>query len=393
MRPEEVKRTEKKHMMPVYSRFDPVITRGKGAYVYDTEGRKYLDFLGGIATCTVGHANSMVCRAINEAAKSIINTTCLFYSEPQARLAAKLSSYYGGGMCFFSNSGAEANEAAIKLARKHTGRKEIISFRHGFHGRTLGSLAATGKENIKKQFRPMAPGFRQVPYNDAKALEKSVTKKTAAVIAEPIQGEAGITMPDRGFLKRVSEICRKKGALLIIDEVQSGMGRTGKFFAYQHEGIKPDMVTMAKGLANGVPIGVTIAGKNVSSSFACGDHGSTFGGNNLSCAAALAVIEFMEKNGLMKNAARQGDYFMKKLRRINPDRIREVRGRGLMIGIEMKEQCSETVNKLVSSGLLCVCTSDNVIRFLPPLMITRKDVDRALRIISNIVGKHNGKGA
>src|SRR3989338_1354678 len=285
----QIKETEKNHIMQTYGRFDVVIDHGKGCYVYDKEGKEYLDFLGGLATCAVGHGNPAVSKAISEQAKKLINMTNLYYTEPQAVLAEKLSMLSGLQKCFFCNSGTEANEAAIKLAKKITKKKRFIAFEGSFHGRTTASLSATWKVKYKDPFTPLAPDVVFAKYDDIDSLKSVISADFAAVIIEPIQGEAGIIVPEPGYLKRVEELCHANGVLLIIDEVQAGTGRTGKFFAYLHEQVKPDIVTTAKGLANGIPIGVCISDYD----FDRGEHASTFGGNNLSCAAANAVIDYM----------------------------------------------------------------------------------------------------
>ncbi len=379
MKINEIKQMEKKHIMQTYGRFDVVITKGEGAYVYDINGKKYLDFLGGIACCSVGHGNSKVVKAISEQAKKLLNITNLYYTEAQVELASKLSKLSGLKKCFFCNSGAEANEAAVKLAKKITGKKKFIAFEQGFHGRTTASLALTWKKKYKKPFEPLMPSVIFVPYDNVNALEKAIDSDIAAVIIEPIQGEAGIVVPSPGYLKKVSSICEKNDVLLIVDEVQSGNGKTGKFFAYLHSGIKPDIVTIAKGLANGVPIGVCISDLEFDKS----EHASTFGGNSLSCAAANATIDYILENKLMENAVKVGNYFIGKLKGLN---VKKVKGKGLMIGVELnKDNAKEIVDKCLDKGLLLNNTSENVLRFLPPLIITEKDVDKAIEILGSVL--------
>lgn len=380
MNSKQVKELEKEHVMQTYARQDLVVEKGRGCYVYDKEGKRYLDFLGAIATCSVGHGNIKVANAIYRQAKKIITITNLYYSEPQVLLAKKLSELSGLKKCFFCNSGSEANEAAIKLAKKITGKKKFIAFENSFHGRTTGSLAATWKAKYREPFAPLSPAVEFVKYGDASALRKAITKETAAVILEPIQGEAGIIMPGKGFLKEVRKICDENKILMIVDEVQTGTARTGKFFAYQNEGIKPDIVTVAKGLASGVPIGACISDFD----FALGDHGSTFGGNNVSCAAALATIDCIEEKNLLKNADAVGNYFMAKLNALKAGKkiIKEVRGKGLIIGVELKEnKAKDIVKKCLENGLLCNAATDSVLRFLPPLVTTKKEVDSAIKIL------------
>ncbi len=386
MEVKDIKELEKKYIMQTYTRFNLVVDHGKGCYIYDKNGKEYLDFLGGIATCSVGHGNKQVVKAISEQAKKLINITNLYYTEPQVELAKNLAKLSALGKCFFCTSGTEANEAAIKLAKKITGKKKFIAFEHSFHGRTTASLALTWKEKYKKPFEPLMPDAVFVKYDDINALEKAISPDIAAVVIEPIQGEAGIIVPSSGYLKKVSEICREHGILLIVDEVQSGTGKTGKFFAYQHEGIKPDIVTIAKGLANGVPIGVCISDYD----FDKGEHASTFGGNSLSCAAALATISYIEENGLMQNAAKVGDYFIKKLNQLKNKYkiIKKVKGKGLMIGVELNEnKAKETVEKCLEQGLIINNVTDNTLRFLPPLIIGKKDVDKAIKILEEVLKK------
>lgn len=384
MKAKEIIGLEKKYVMQTYSRFNLVVEHGKGCYIYDKDGKKYLDFLGGIATCSVGHGNPEVSKAICSQAKKLINITNLYYTEPQVILAEKLAKLSGLKKCFFCNSGTEANEAAIKLAKKITGKKKFIAFKDSFHGRTTASLALTWKEKYKKPFEPLGLDVVFVEYNDINALEKTITPEIAAVVIEPIQGEAGVIVPDKGYLKKVEEICHKNNILLIIDEVQSGNGKTGKFFAYQHENVKPDIVTLAKGLANGIPIGVCISNYEFDKS----EHASTFGGNNLSCAAANAVIDYILDNKLMENAVKVGNYFMKKLNELKNKYkiIKKVKGKGLMIGVELNEnKAKEITEKCLEKGLIINNATDNILRFLPPLVISEKEVDEAVGILKGVL--------
>lgn len=382
MEAEKIKQLEEKYVMQTYGRYNLAVDYGKGCYVYDPSGKKYLDFLGGIACAPLGHGNEYVAKAISTQAKKLIQISNLYYSEQQVVLAEKLAKISGLGKCFFCNSGTEANEAAIKLAKKVTGKKKFIAFEHAFHGRTTGSLAATWKEKYKAPFEPLTPEVIFVKYNDIKELEKAITKEIASVIIEPIQGEAGIIVPDPGYLKKVEQLCNKNKVLLIVDEVQSGNGRTGKFFAYLHEDIKPDIVTTAKGLANGVPIGVCIAKQGID--FDKTNHASTFGGNSLSCAAANATIDFMLKEKLMENAVEVGNYFMKELGKLK--NVKKVKGKGLMIGVDLNEdKAKEVVDKCIEKGLLLNNATENTLRFLPPLNITKKDVDDAIEILKEVL--------
>lgn len=376
---------EKKHVMQTYSRPGFVIDYGKGCYVFDKDGKKYIDLVGGLATCTLGHGNLEFANAVKEQISKITSPTNLYYSEQQVILAEKLAKLSGLDKCFFSNSGTESAEAAIKLTRKYTKKPGIISTKHGFHGRTFGSLSATWKEKIKNPFKPLLSNFKHVEYGDANAVEKAIDKKTGAVIVEPIQGEAGIIIPPKDYLKKLRGICDKHNILMIVDEVQTGCGRTGKFFAFEHSGIKPDIVMLAKGLANGIPIGVTIAKEKIASSFVKGDHGSTFGGNPVSCCAANFTIDYMLSKKLIQNAASQGKYLISKLKSMNQSSVKEIRGKGLMIGMEMKNKTGSIVKKCSDKGLLVNSASENVLRFLPPLTVNKKIIDDGIKILAGVL--------
>ncbi len=370
---------EKKSIMQTYNRNKLLIAKGKGSILYDNEGNSYLDLLGSIATCSVGYANPEVNAAIKTQADKIITTTNLFYTEPQIELAEKLSQITQLDKSFFTNSGAEANETAIKLARKHTKKKGIISTIGGFHGRTLGALSATGKPKYTESFKPLIPGFSHIPFGDAEALKKEITNDTAAFIVEPIQGESGIIVPEPDYLNKVREICDQKNVLLILDEVQTGNGRTGEYFCYQHNKILPDILTTAKGLANGIPIGATLAKCEVADSFERGDHASTFGGNPLACQTALATINYIEKNNLMENAEKNGKTAMKLLQELN--KVQEVRGKGLMIGIQIDDNAAIIVEKCLEKKLIINKCTDNVLRILPALTITEDELKKGINIL------------
>ncbi|HEX5797437.1 MAG TPA: acetylornithine transaminase [Candidatus Saccharimonadales bacterium] len=377
---DKLKKLEKSHIMQTYKRTDVVFVRGEGCYLYDSAGKRYLDFIGGLATCSVGHGNKQVAKAVADQASELASASNLYYSEPQVLLAKRLSELSGLKKCFFCHSGAEANEAAIKLAKKVTGKKHFIAFKDSFHGRTTGSLALTWKNEFKEPFLPLSPKVTFVDFNDVAAIERAVNADTAAVFIEPVQGEAGVNVPENGFLRQIRELCDSRKILMIVDEVQTGVGRTGKFFAYQHEDIKPDIVTVAKGLGGGLPIGVCIADYELEA----GEHGSTLGGNNVSAAAALATLDYIKQHNLTDNAARTGDYLQKKLIELKDlsDMIKAVRGKGLMIAIELKEKKSKAiVSQCLSLGLVCNAPTDNVIRFLPPLTVTKDQIDEALQIL------------
>ncbi|HIH42508.1 TPA: aspartate aminotransferase family protein [Candidatus Woesearchaeota archaeon] len=381
----ELEQSEKQYHLQVFGRYPVAIEHGKGCYVWDFAGKKYIDMIGAIATCSVGHGNKEVVKAITEQAKKVITTTNLYYTEPQLLLAKKLAEISGLQKSFFTNSGSEANETAIKIAIKYTKKHEFICAINCFHGRTLGALSATWKPKFKKPFEPLLEKFIFVEYNNADAVENAITENTAAVMIEPIQGEGGVIVPDAGYLKKLREICDRRNILMIVDEVQSGTGKTGKFFAYQHSGILPDIVTVAKGIANGVPLGATIVSEKVAACMEKGDHGCTFGGNPLACSSALATIKYIEDNNLMHNASEVGKYLLKVLAAIKHRYIKEVRGLGLMLSIEVTDKCKEIVLKLHEFGLLCAQTSDVNIRFLPALILTKKDADKAVKIIKKVL--------
>ncbi len=376
---EEIKRKDNEYIMPTYGRLDLVAEKGSGCHVYDKNGKKYLDFLGGLACVSVGHGNREVASAIARQAKTLIQMSNYYYTEQQVLLAEKLAKLSGLKKCFFCNSGAEANEAAIKLAKKITGKKEFVVCKGAFHGRTHAALSATWKLEFREPFLPLVEGFKFVEYNDQAAIENAIGENTAAVMLEPIQGEAGVVVPDDNYLEEVSEICKKKGVLLILDEVQTGNGRTGKYFAYQHAGIIPDIVTTAKGIANGVPLGACISNYE----FEKGNHASTFGGNPLACAAANATIDYMLKNNLMENATEVGNYFMKKLAGMR--NVKKVKGKGLMIGAEINADAKKVVEECLKKGLIINSVNDFTLRFLPPLNIAKKDADEALRILGKVL--------
>jgi len=385
MESKDIMKKEKKYVMQTYSRLPLVISHGAGSYIFDKDGKKYLDLVGAIATNSVGYGNKFVSKAVGEQSKKLINATNLYYTEAQVLLAEKLHNTSGLDRAFFSNSGTEAVEAALKLARKYTKKKGIISTAHGFHGRTFGALSATGKESIKKPFEPLVPHFRQIPYNNPEALKHAITDNTAAFIVEPIQGEAGVIIPQDDYLIHIREICEQKDVLLIVDEIQTSL-RTGSWFAFQHQKIMPDIITIAKGIANGVPLGATMAREEVANAFEKGDHGSTFGGNSLSCAAALATIDFIEKNDLITQAKKKGEHFLKQIRSIDSSLDKEARGKGLMAALELKENNAlEITKKALSYGLIVNKVSDNTLRFLPPLTITEKEIDEGIGILEKVL--------
>ncbi|HWN57208.1 MAG TPA: aspartate aminotransferase family protein, partial [Methylomirabilota bacterium] len=356
-----------RNLVDVYGCLPLAFVRGHGAYLYDADGNRYLDFFCGLAVTSLGHGNPRVVRAIKEQAEKLTHVSNVFHTEPTARLAERLANRFGGGKVFLANSGAEANEAAIKLARRwgsnaSAGRYEILATLGSFHGRTLATLSATGQEKYHQGFQPLMPGFRLVPFDDVAALERARHDETVAVMVEPIQGEGGVVMPRPDYLKRLREFCDRNKMLLILDEVQVGMGRTGRFFAYEHAGIKPDIVTLAKALGGGLPIGAMIARPEIASSFTPGSHGSTFGGNPVACAAAGAVMDAIDQDGVLENASSVGAYILERLGKFakSCDRIAEVRGLGMIIGVVLKHDTRAIVDACLKERLLVNGTNGNV---------------------------------
>lgn len=392
---EDVFAQDAQYYMPVFARYNIVLSHGEGPYVYDTDGKRYLDFLAGIAVNILGHAHPKVAEAVADQAKKLIHCSNLYYTEAQVKLIKSLAEISGMDKVFIANTGAEANEGALKLARKYgktisPDKYEIITAEHSFHGRTLATLTATAQPKYQQGYEPLPGGFRYVNYNDIAALEAIMSDKTCAVMLEPVQGEGGINIPDADYLPKVRALCDKYGALLIVDEIQSGMGRTGKMMAYQNFDVKPDIVTLAKGLGGGVPIGAFMATDRVASVFHPGDHGTTFGGNPLACAAANAVLAVVEAENIPANAALVGEYMLaglKKLQENYPVLISEVRGKGLMIGAKLTKPGRDIVNRCMEEGALINCTNVDVLRFVPPLNITAKHVDEMLAILDKVLAE------
>ncbi len=374
---------ESKYLMHAYKRSNILLTEGNGVYVTDSSGKTYLDFVGGIGTCLIGHGNKNFASVLREQASKLIGVSNLYYTEQQLFLAERLCKLSGGKRVFFSNSGTEANECAFKLARLCTKKTKVISVEGGFHGRTYGSLSATYAKKYRNGFEPLVSGFLVVEDN-LKAIENAVDENTAAVIIECIQGEAGIKLHENNYLKQLRKLTAEKNVLLIIDEIQTGNGRTGEYFAFQHAGITPDLITLSKGLANGIPIAATIS-TAAELDFQISLHGSTFGGNSLACAAANYVIDYVLKHELMKNAADSGNYFMSKLKQLDSPMVKEVRGKGLMIGVELNQEAEEAVRKCEEKGLLVNCVNKTTLRFLPALIATKNDVDNALEILAGVL--------
>ena len=382
--------------LPVFNRYKIVLDHGEGVYVFDNNGRKYIDFLAGIAVNVLGHAYVPLVKTIAEQAGRMIHCSNLYYTQAQADAAERLVRLSGLGKAFFANSGAEANEGAIKIAHKYAHAKDpeksqIITAWHSFHGRTLATLTATGQPKYHEGFGPLPTGFDYVHYGEIEELARMMSAKTCAVMLETIQGEGGVHVPTAEYLKRVRELCDEHGALLIFDEIQSGMGRTGKLFAYEHFGVKPDIVTLAKGLAGGVPIGAFVVTDEVAGAFHAGDHGTTFGGNPLACAAANVVLDTVQKEGILGHVDKVGAYFREKLegfRKKHPTLIKEVRGMGLLLGMELTTEGRGIVDECLAQGAIINCTAGNVLRFVPPLIVKEAHIDELCAILEPILAKY-----
>lgn len=393
---EQIFAKDKEDYISVFARYNIVLDHGDGPYVYDTQGKKYIDFLAGIAVNVVGHNYKPLVDAVSRQAAKMIHCSNLYYTEVQVEAAEKLKKLSGMDKVFFGNSGAEANEGAIKLARKYATdidpeKIQIISAIHSFHGRTIATLTATGQDHYHHGFGPLPAGFDYVPFNDIDALEAKMSDKTCAVMLEAIQGEGGVHVPDEDYLPKVRALCDKYNAVLIFDEVQCGMGRTGTFFGCQQFGVKPDIVTLAKGLAGGVPIGAFMATDKVASAFHAGDHGSTFGGNPLACAAACVVLDALINDNLMDNVKEVGSYLKSKFEAYKekyPTLIKEVRGRGLILGMELTRPGREIANECLDYGAIINCTAGNVLRFVPPLNITKEHVDELIAVLDKVLPKY-----
>jgi predicted acetylornithine/succinylornithine family transaminase len=389
-RTQEIISIFEEYVIPTYGRYPVVFVHGKGARVWDAEGKEYLDFGGGIAVNVLGHA--ALAEALARQADRLIHTSNLYYTEPQGLLAKRLVELVGiPGKCFFCNSGGEANEALYKLARKFGnesgGRYEILTCLNSFHGRTLAGISATGQEKVKKGFEPMVEGFRQVPFNDFKAVINAVSSKTAAILLEPIQGESGIQPANPEFLRQLRNLCDDRNLLLMFDEVQCGMGRTGTFCGFKTiaPNVQPDAISWAKGLAGGFPIGAIWVRRAYSDILQPGTHASTFGGTPLACTVALTVLDIIEKEQLMRNAQEVGNYFISRLRNLNIPLIKEVRGMGLMIGVELNIEVKPVIRDMMEHGLLAVPAGTKVVRFLPPLNITRNEIDEAIENFHSVL--------
>jgi predicted acetylornithine/succinylornithine family transaminase len=384
-----------KYVANTYTRFPLALVRGKGAHVWDADGKQYLDFVAGIAVNALGHNHPAVTRAIRSQSAKLLHVSNLYHIAPQSELARELCRRSFADRVFFCNSGAEANEAAIKLARRYGsewlgGKYEILSTYNSFHGRTLATLTATGQEKVRAGYDPLPVGFRQVPYNDLRAMEAAIDEKTtAAILVEPIQGEGGVIVPDRNYLPGLRELCDQRELLLIFDEVQSGMGRTGKLFAYEHHGVEPDVMTLAKALGGGLPLGAMLAKEKVARSFVPGAHASTFGGNPLACSVGLAVLDTIVRGGALKNCVQMGRFLSERLEKMRERFrfIRDVRGQGLILGLELEQDVGDIVEACLKAGLLINGTAHKVLRFIPPLTISKKEIEQGLSILESVLAR------
>ena len=387
--PDNIFHREEEYLLHTYKRIPIKISHGEGVYLFTTDGKKYLDFFSGLAVNALGYGNKKVIQAIEEQIKKFIHLSNYYFNSPQIELAEILVKYSGLSKVFFANSGTEAVEASLKLIRKHFGPdKKIITFSNAFHGRTYGSLSLSGKENYKKYFAPLLPNIVQLEFNNVEQLEDIIDRNTAAVYLEFIQGEGGIQVASNQFVDQIIELRDRIGFALVADEVQSGIGRTGKPFAYNHYEIKPDLVIVAKAIGGGLPLGALITNKKFENIFQPGDHGSTFGGNPVACAAGLALVNEVFENGMITNVVKLGDYFKSKLKIIHKtysDKITDVRGLGFMLGVELCKPCASLVDIFREKGILVNCTSENVLRILPPLISTKENMDYFLNIFNQIL--------
>jgi len=378
-----------KYVIANYGRLPRVIVKGRGCYMYDTNGNEILDMFPGWAVSSIGHCHPKVVAAIRKQAGELLHIDNTFYSEPQGKLAKLLSERAFGGKCFFCNSGAEANEAALKLARLHTPKEKykFITAEGSFHGRTFATMTATAQPKQHEGLLPLLPGFVYVLFNDVTALESAFSDEVAAVMVESIQGEGGINLATKEYLQAIRRLCDEKGALMIIDEVTTGIGRTGKWFGYQHFDVEPDIITMAKALGGGMAIGAMMATEEVAASLVPGKHATTFGGNAIACAAAIAVIEAIEEDNLMENAVELGQYAKDKLLELKQRHsiIDSVRSIGLMIGVQLTSPGGGIVDKCLEKGLRINCTQGTVLRFMPPMIVTKKQLDQAVEILDAVL--------
>ena len=386
MNTQELIKIEDDYFINTFTRQPIVLDHGEGVKVWDIDGNEYVDMFAGIAVNCLGHNHPKLVKAIQDQAEKLIHISSIYYNEPALIYAKRLVDKTGFDRIFYANSGAEANEGAIKLAVKYTGKSEVISTVESFHGRTIMTLAATGHEHYHEPFKSILPkGFINVPYNDLEAIKEAVTENTAAIIVEPIQGEGGVNVPDIEYLKGIEKICKENDIVFIVDEVQTGFGRCGTLFAHELFDVKPDIMTMAKGIGGGVPMGGILATEKVASAFVPGDHGTTFGGGPLVAAAANAVLDAFDEENILDNVNEVGEYFISELKKLDKEIIADVRGKGLMVGIELTKPGAEYVDKLREAGFLINCTADKVLRFVPPLTITKSEIDQFVKVLDEIL--------
>ena len=389
---EEIQSIENAHESGVYAKRQVAIVRGEGARLWDAEGNEYIDCVGGQGAANLGHANPAVVAAITAQAQTLISCPELFYNDKRAALLEKLTALTGMPRAFLCNSGTEAVELALKFARLRTGRSEVVAAMRGFHGRTMGALSATWEKKYRGPFEPLVPGFKHIPYNDLAALQAAVSEQTAAVILEVVQGEGGVNPGTPEFLLGAQEVCAKHGAMLILDEVQTGFGRTGEMFAFQHLGLKPDLLAVAKSMAGGLPMGACLMSESFGE-LPPAVHGSTFGGNPLACAASIAAIDYLVDNQLAEHAAELGAWFKAALERVQSPLVREVRGMGLMVGIEIKQKVTPYLQALMAKGVMALPAGLTVMRFLPPLVISQAELAVVVEKVQEVLAKPIAAGS
>ena len=388
---EQIILTEQRFMANVYAKRPVVAVKGKADLLWDQDGKEYIDCTGSYGTCIVGYCHPKVVQAIVHQSETLTSCHGFMYNDSRSELLERIGKIQpkGLGKVFLSNSGTEAVECAIKLARKYSGKKEIIAMMGAYHGKTFGSLSATWEKKYRDPFLPLVPDVKHVPYGNIEKLRESISSNTAAVIAEPIQGESGVKLPPEGYLKQLREVCDEKDVLLILDEIQTGFGRTGAIFAFQHFDITPDITCLAKGVAGGIPMGLTLSREEIMASLKVGEHTTTYGGNPIACAAAAATIEVLQEENLSEKARIQGEYFVSRLNKLKEAHkiIREVRGLGLMIGVETRFEVRDFILESIPKGVLVLDAGRNVLRFLPPLVITRPHIDRTIEVLDEVIGE------
>ena len=388
---EQIILTEQRLMANVYAKRPVVVAKGKADLLWDQDGKEYIDCTGSYGTCIVGYCHPKVVQAIVHQSETLTSCHGFMYNDSRSELLERIGMIHpkGLGKVFLSNSGTEAVECAIKLARKYSGKKEIIAMMGAYHGKTFGSLSATWEKKYRDGFLPLVPDVRHVPYGNIEKLRESISSNTAAVIAEPIQGESGVKLPPEGYLKQLREVCDEKDVLLILDEIQTGFGRTGAIFAFQHFDITPDITCLAKGVAGGIPMGLTLSREEIMASLKVGEHTTTYGGNPIACAAAAATIEVLQEENLSEKARIQGEYLVSRLNQLKEAHkiIREVRGLGLMIGVETRFEVRDFILESIPKGVLVLDAGRNVLRFLPPLVITRPHIDRTIEVLDEVIGE------